>query len=99
MEINFPNKDLDGCRLVSRERFLPTKKYSLIFANILEHILLKESSLLEECLVDDGCLVLSGILLEQREHIKEEFALRGFSFTEEKVKGDWAALLFKKERS
>ncbi len=99
LEINFPNKDLDGCRLVSRERFLPTKKYSLIFANILEHILLKESSLLEECLVDDGCLVLSGILLEQRENIKEEFALKGFSFMEEKIKGAWAALLFKKERS
>ena len=99
LEINFPGKDLNGCRLVSRERFSPVKKYALIFANILEHVLLKESPLLEECLLDDGFLILSGILLEQRENIKEEFNSKGFIFIDEKVKGAWAALLFKKGRS
>tara|TARA_Y100001954_G_C15822937_1_gene610841 strand:+ start:4176 stop:5168 length:993 start_codon:yes stop_codon:yes gene_type:complete len=99
LEINFKDEALGKCRLVSRERFLPVKKYNLVFANILEHVLLKESSLLDECLLEGGHLILSGILLEQRESIKEEFSLKGFLFLEEKVKGAWAALLFKKERS
>ena len=97
LEINFPVEELDGCRLVSRERFSPEKKYNLIFANILEHVLLKESSVLEECILDNGYLILSGILLEQRENIKEEFNLKGFKFLEEMTKGAWAALLFRKE--
>jgi len=99
LEINFPAGNLEGSRLVSRERFSPTKKYTLIFANILEHVLLKELLLLDECLLDHGYLVLSGILLEQREHVKKEFTLKGFKFLEEKVKGQWAALLFSREGS
>ena len=99
LEINFADKELSKCRLVSRERFISVKKYNLVFANILEHVLLKESSLLEECLLAGGYLILSGILLEQREEIKEEFSLKGFVFLEEKVKGAWAALLFRKEGS
>ena len=54
---------------------------------------LKESVLLEECLEEHGYLILSGILLEQKENIKREFILKGFKFVDEKTRGPWPAIL------
>ena len=97
LELNFLPEQLDGQRLVSRKRFVPEKKYDLIFANILEHILIEEKNLLDECLKESGYLIVSGILIEQIKKIKGEFCEMGFRLKEEKSKGQWAALLFEKK--
>ncbi|MDC0255343.1 50S ribosomal protein L11 methyltransferase [Bacteriovoracales bacterium] len=97
LELNFLPDQLDGQRLVSRERFVVKKDYDLIFANILEHILIEEKELLKECLNDNGALIISGILIEQMKKIKDEFSEMGFQLKEEKIKGQWAALLFEKK--
>ena len=97
LELNFLPDQLDGQRLVSRERFVVKKDYDLIFANILEHILIEEKELLKECLKENGSLIVSGILIEQMKKIKDEFSEMGFQLKEEKIKGQWAALLFEKK--
>ena len=97
LELNFLPDQLDGQRLVSRERFVVKKDYDLIFANILEHILIEEKELLKECLKENGSLIVSGILIEQMKKIKDEFSEMGFQLKEEKIKGQWAALLFLKK--
>ena len=46
LELNFEDKDLGGQRLVIRDRFKAEKKYQLVFANILENILIDEKILI-----------------------------------------------------
>jgi ribosomal protein L11 methyltransferase len=94
LEINFSSEELNGQRLVSRERFIPETKYNLVFANILEHILLEEKNLLKKCLNENGLLIISGILIDQKERVKKEFCSLGLQLKKEQIKGQWAALLF-----
>ena len=94
LEINFSSEELNGQRLVSRARFIPEKKYNLVFANILEHILLEEKNLLKKCLNVNGLLIISGILVDQKERVKKEFCSLGLQLKKEQIKGQWVALLF-----
>ena len=90
--LNFEGKDLTGNTLVSREKFKAIKKYDLIFANILENILIEEKDLLLESLSDKGILIVSGILTNQIETIKKEYSSLEVVNTYEK--SDWASIAF-----
>jgi len=94
LELNFSEQDLDGQRLVIRERYEVGKKFGLVFANILEHVLELEQELILESLKDSGYLIVSGLLNEQVDNIKNKYQ----ALTCRKVisKGDWSAILFKK---
>jgi ribosomal protein L11 methyltransferase len=77
-----------------RERLL--NGYDLIFANILEGILIEEKNNLVSLLNNNGFLILSGLLNHQAKNIIEAYSKSGVKLINQLEKGDWTALLFKK---
>lgn len=92
LELNFHEHELNGQRLVIRNRFEP-KKYELVFANILQHVLLSEKPTLMDSLKEGSYLVLSGILNEQVETIIDAYS--ELSVVDVVSRGDWSAILLK----
>lgn len=95
LKLNFEDEDLNGHRLIIRERFEVEEKYDLVFANILEHVLISEQSTILESLSPNSYLILSGILNEQVENIENKYAM--LSHVKTISKGDWSAIMLKKE--
>ena len=77
-----------------REKLL--QKYDVVFANILESILLQERDSLVEHVADGGSLIVSGLLKHQVRGIIESYTSKGMILVSHEEKGDWAALLFEK---
>ena len=93
LKLNFYEEKLNGHRLMIRERFKVNEKYNLVFANILEHVLVSEKPNILNSLNGGGYLVLSGILNDQVENILNEYAT--LSHVETLSKGDWSAILMR----
>ena len=94
LELNFEGKDLTGTSLVSRAKFQGETKHKLVFANILENVLLLEKSVLLDSLEDGGYLIISGLLNHQVEGIVNEYSeLEKISVL---TKDDWSAVLLRK---
>ena len=93
--INFTS-GLEGCGLILRDRFQVESKYDLVFANILEHILIEEKETLLDCLQKEGHLIISGILNHQEENIIKEFSK--LEMIEIERKNEWSAILFKNSK-
>jgi ribosomal protein L11 methyltransferase len=72
--------DVDGC-------------FDVLLANINKHILLDISDELIRRLTKGGYLLLSGLLVEDRADIKHAYSK--LELVEEKIKGEWALLVFK----
>ncbi|RLA64232.1 MAG: hypothetical protein DRQ88_05205 [Epsilonproteobacteria bacterium] len=93
--LNFNDDRLHGSSLIARDRFKPSEGFDLVYANILENILLKESEVIISSLKKGGKLIVSGLLKNQ-----EEGFLANFDSEKklEKIKtefiGDWCAILF-----
>lgn len=77
-----------------REKLL--KDYDIVFANILESILLLEKDALIAHTKAGGSLILSGLLKHQAPGIIEAYSTSGLSLISHVEKGDWAAILFEK---
>lgn len=95
LQINF-EQDLSGSSLILRSKFQAEKTYDLVFANILEHILIEEKETLLSSLKGGAHLIISGILNHQEETIMEEFSELDPIKVERK--NDWSAILFKKTK-
>lgn len=88
----------EGHGVVLRDRFEATKKYDLVFANILESVLIEERSLILAALNESGILIVSGLLAEQEETIRESYTDNTGLFLQETLKkGDWIAMVFLKK--
>ncbi len=91
--LNFDGQNLEGTSLVIRDR-LAALKYDLVFANILEHVLILEKEVILNSLNENGFLIVSGLLNHQVENILQEYKeLQKISVIS---KNDWSAILFKK---
>lgn len=77
-----------------REKLLP--EYDVVFANILESILMLEKESLITHTKKGGALILSGLLRHQVPGIIEAYTKSGMNLVQKLEKGDWAALYFKK---
>lgn len=73
---------------------LPNQKYDLVFANILQNVLLKEAAFLENSLEEEGTLIISGLLVGQEDAVIEK--LSSLKVLEIAKKNDWIAVAFKK---
>jgi len=90
--LNFEGQNLEGTELIIRDRYQP-KKYNVVFANILEHVLISEKPSITASVANGGYLIVSGILNHQVENI-----IKNYSHMDEvsvATKGDWSAILFK----
>ena len=92
--LNFKENSLQGSSIIIRDRFIPKKEYDLIFANILEVVLLAERDSILGCLKSKGKLIISGLLNEQKDEFLLKFNSSGsLKILESKSMGDWCAIL------
>lgn len=75
-----------------REKLKP--QYDLVFANILESILMLEKDYLVNVTRTGGGLILSGLLRPQVNGIIQAYTAKGMTLKRHHEKGDWAALYF-----
>jgi ribosomal protein L11 methyltransferase len=74
-------------------------QYDVVFANILESILLVERESLVNHTKIGGHLILSGLLRHQAMKVIEIYRNAGMKLLEHAEKGDWAALVFIREKA
>lgn len=94
---NLAVNDLAGqvaCSTTPLEAF--TETFDIILANILAEELVRLAPQLIERLAVGGTLVLSGILAEKEEFVRNGFSLPALRYAETRRDGEWVALLFKR---
>lgn len=98
----YQNAEINGLQNHSFRLLLPEfrdhlqSKYDVVFANILESILMQEQESLVRHTKDGGVLIVSGLLKHQVPGIIDTYTKKGMSMVRKLEKGDWAAVLFKK---
>ncbi len=73
-----------------------TVKGDVIACNIMAEVLIAFAPFIGANLTDNGKIVLSGILVERLNAVKAAYTEAGFKFIEEKIKGEWSALVMQK---
>ncbi|MBQ7235737.1 MAG: 50S ribosomal protein L11 methyltransferase [Clostridia bacterium] len=73
-----------------------TVKGDVIACNIMAEVLIAFAPFIGSNLTDNGKIILSGILVERLNAVKAAYTEAGFKFIEEKIKGEWSALVMQK---
>ena len=68
--------------------------YDVVLANIQANPLIDMAESLAKVVSETGRLVLSGVLVEQRESVKLAYEAQGLELIEERVAGEWCLLVF-----
>lgn len=68
---------------------IPKEKYDIILANINRKVLLEHAAVLSFVLKEDGNLLISGILQEDRKLVLDRYEANGFKVIEVLEKGEW----------
>lgn len=71
-------------------------KGQVIACNIMAEVLMAFAPFIGGNLTDGGIIILSGILVEKLDAVKKAYLDAGFTFVEQKIKGEWSALVVKK---
>lgn len=74
-----------------------TVKGNVIVCNIMAEVLIAFAPYIGANLLDNGIIILSGILSDRLDKVKEAYESAGFTFREEKIKGEWSALVMEKK--
>ena len=61
----------------------------------MAEVLIAFASEIGRNLLPNGHIILSGILVDRLEKVKKAYLEQGFIFVEEKIKGEWSALVVK----
>ncbi len=78
---------------------IASRKYKILAANIVSDVLMAMAELFCELLDEDGLAVISGIILNRADEVRDFFINTGFEVVEEKRTDDWAAILLRHKRS
>lgn len=70
--------------------------FDLILANINKHILIDIADKIYELTKNSGDVILSGLLVNDKSDIVGLYNSKGFSLQQEKILGEWIALVFQK---
>lgn len=71
-------------------------KPDVIVANILADVIMSFSQDAAKLLPDEGLFIVSGIIEEKRDEVKEDLITKGFEIVESVLMEDWVALIGKK---
>lgn len=71
-------------------------KGNVIVCNIMAEVLIAFAPYLKNNLLNDGTVILSGILKDRLPKVKQSYLDNGYRFVEEKIKGEWSALVMRK---
>jgi len=82
--------------LLPKVREKLNSEYDLVFANILESVLMLEKDYLIAATRPNGALILSGLLKQQVPAIIKAYSAQGMMLKRQLDKGDWSALYFTK---
>lgn len=74
-----------------------TVRGDIIVCNIMAEVLIAFAPYIANNLNDGGRIILSGILVERLEAVKDAYLNAGFIFLEQEIKGEWSALVLKKD--
>ena len=74
-----------------------TVKGEVIVCNIMAEVLISFAPYIGANLKDKGVIILSGILADRLEKVKKAYLDAGFTFVEQKVLGEWSALVMSRE--
>ncbi len=100
VENSIENCERNSCRNISIARGsldeIPMQQFDVILANINRHILLQYMPGLYERLKTGGKLLMSGLLVDDRDIITNAATAQGFRFKQYKEQSNWIALLFEK---
>ena len=95
---NFALNNLEN-RIVVEEASLltkETKKYNVIVANILAHIIELMLDDAYKLLEDGGCYITSGIIKDKKDELLEKMLERGFKLVEETSDNEWYSFVVTK---
>ncbi len=73
-----------------------TVKGDVIACNIMAEVLIAFAPHIGGNLNDNGIIILSGILADRLNAVRKAYEDAGFIFIEDKIKGEWSALVMKK---
>ena len=73
---------------------LSKSDFNIIFANIIKDVLVTLAPHIILKLAEDGILLLSGLTEDDVEEIIAVYEARGLKFKSQKIKNEWAALIF-----
>ena len=90
-------EDKDFKLLLPKDREEIEKEYDIVFANILQNVLLAENDFLARSVKKNGYLVLSGLLKGQEQEVIDLLTVtnKNIKYQETFKKGDWVAVLMK----
>ncbi|MEI6703012.1 MAG: 50S ribosomal protein L11 methyltransferase [Deltaproteobacteria bacterium] len=74
-----------------------SESFDIILANILAEELVRLAPVLATHLNPGGAMILSGILAEKVELVRQGFALQPLQFLETSFAGEWAAMLYRRD--
>jgi ribosomal protein L11 methyltransferase len=74
-----------------------TERFDIILANILAEELVRLAPYIVSCLNDGGLLILSGILVEKEELVRQGFIGQPLTFCQTRTDGEWVAMLYRYE--
>jgi ribosomal protein L11 methyltransferase len=73
-------------------RWKPRGRYEVVTANLFSELLIAMLPRFQRALVEDGCLIVSGILREQGESVVRALRRAGFRLEKQRRRGKWIAL-------
>ena len=73
-----------------------TVKGDIVVANIVADVLIGFAPFIGGNLKQNGKIILSGILVDRLNVVKQAYLNAGFIFVDEKIKGEWSACVFRK---
>ncbi len=90
------NKVTNGTVLLKNLLDDNTVKGDVIVCNIMAEILMAFAPYIGRNLNDNGIIILSGILADRLDKVKDSYIKNGFDYVESVVKGEWSALVMRR---
>ena len=89
------NAELNGvvCEIEQADLLATSRRAELILANLTADLLIRMAPSVREHLEEGGKLVVSGIIAERLDEVKDAFSRLGYKVEKEAAEGDWRALV------
>ena len=89
------NAELNGvvCEIEQADLLATSRRAELILANLTADLLIRMAPAVREHLEEGGKLVVSGIIAERLDEVKDAFSRLGYKVEKEAAEGDWRALV------
>lgn len=96
-EHNMELNDVKNCKVLLKNLLDDnTVKGDVIVCNIMAEVLIAFAPKIGDNLKENGVIILSGILTDRKDRVKKAYESAGFVMDDETVKGEWAAMAFRK---